>query len=56
MAVLMESGTRWQKVNKLVDTKPKKDPKEAARTDRMRQLLVSLKNTKDPDEVDNKGK
>jgi len=50
MATLMESGTRWQKVNKLIDTKPKKDPKEAAKTDRMRLLLIQLKGQKDPDE------
>eukprot|EP00456_Euglypha_rotunda_P063604 TRINITY_DN5386_c0_g1_i10.p1 TRINITY_DN5386_c0_g1~~TRINITY_DN5386_c0_g1_i10.p1 ORF type:complete len:183 (-),score=40.31 TRINITY_DN5386_c0_g1_i10:117-665(-) len=50
MAVLMETGTRWQKVNKMVDLKPKKDPKEAAKTDRMRVLIGQLKTQKDPDE------
>jgi len=49
-ATLMESGTRWQKVNKLVDLRPKKDHAEAQKTDRMRLLLTQLKTQKDPDE------
>jgi len=54
-AALMESGTRWQKVNKLVDLKPKKDHAESQRTERFRNLLIQLKNQRDPDERDHKG-
>jgi len=56
MSELMAGGTRWQKVNKLVDTKPKKDHQENQRTDRQRLLISKLKTEKDPDETDHKAK
>jgi len=42
MTQLMEHGTKWEKVDKLCDLKPKQDKKSG--TERMRKLLITLKN------------
>jgi len=48
---LMQFGTRWEKVNRLINVTPKPQEKGAgARLDRMRKLLIQLKNQKDDDE------
>jgi len=47
---LMQFGTRWEKVNRLVNVAPKPSDKGAGRLDRMRKLLIQLKQVKDDDE------
>jgi len=53
MESLMKFGTRWEKVNKLVNVAPKAT--EKSRVERQRKLLVQLKNVRDHDEVESKG-
>jgi len=48
MATLMESGTRWQKVNKLIDTKPKKRPKRSSQNRPNASLVNPIERTKGP--------
>jgi len=47
---LMQFGTRWEKVNRLINIQPKPSDKTAGRLDRMRKLLIQLKQVKDEDE------
>lgn len=48
---LFESGNRWEKINKLVNTQPKLAEKPGtSRVDRFRKLLIQLKAVKDKDE------
>lgn len=48
MAQLMEHGSQWEKVHKLVNLNPKPNEKKGAcRVDRMRALLVQMKYQKD---------
>lgn len=45
LATTNASGTEWEKVAKYCDLKPKADAK-AGKTDRMRKLIIALKNDK----------
>jgi len=48
MASLMEFGSQWEKVHKLVNLQPKPNEKPgSSRKDRMRGLLIQLKHEKD---------
>jgi len=51
MKQLFETGSRWEKVNKLVNTQPKAAEKPGtSRVDRYRKLLIQLKAVKDKEE------
>jgi len=47
MKALMEHGSRWEKVHKLVNVAPKPNEKGQSKVDRYRKLLIQLKAVKD---------
>lgn len=48
MSTVMAHGTRWEKVNKLVNLQPKPNEKPGtSRVDRFRKILLTLKQSKD---------